>query len=82
MKLADRVHCREANGHSARTNGMGDRLNILRALELIPNGRGDDDEVLPSSGADDPLPQWLVEKWPGRRDGQRLRSQPAQQAAG
>jgi hypothetical protein len=36
-----------------------------RALELFPNGRGDKDEVLPLSSADDPLPQWLVEEWPG-----------------
>jgi hypothetical protein len=36
-----------------------------RALELFPNGRGDEDEVLPLSNADDPLPQWLTEEWPG-----------------
>jgi hypothetical protein len=36
-----------------------------RALELFPNGRGDEDEVLALSRADDPLPQWLVEEWPG-----------------
>ena len=33
MKLADRAHCHEANGHTATTNGMGDRLNIFRALD-------------------------------------------------
>jgi hypothetical protein len=36
-----------------------------RALELFPNGRGDEDEVLPLSSADDPLPLWLIEEWPG-----------------
>jgi hypothetical protein len=35
-----------------------------QALELFPNGRGDEDEVLPLSSADDPLPQWLLEEWP------------------
>lgn len=35
------------------------------ALELFANGRSDDDEALPVSGADDPLPQWLLEDWPG-----------------
>jgi hypothetical protein len=33
--------------------------------ELFPNGCGDEDEVLPLSSADDPLPRWLVEEWPG-----------------
>ena len=36
-----------------------------RALELFPNGRGDEDEVLPLSSADDPPPHWLVVEWPG-----------------
>ena len=36
-----------------------------RALELFPNGRGDEDEVLPLGSADDPLPQSLAEEGPG-----------------
>jgi catechol-2,3-dioxygenase len=36
------------------------------ALELFADGRSDDDEALPVSGRDDPLPQWLLEDWPGR----------------
>ena len=35
------------------------------ALSLFPNGRGDEDERLPLSGKDDPLPAWLLEEWPG-----------------
>ena len=35
------------------------------ALELFANGRSDDDEALPVSGKDDPLPSWLLEDWPG-----------------
>jgi catechol-2,3-dioxygenase len=35
------------------------------ALELFAGGRSDDDEALPVSGKDDPLPAWLLEDWPG-----------------
>ena len=35
------------------------------ALDLFPNGRRDEDEALPVSGAGVPLPQWLLEDWPG-----------------
>jgi catechol-2,3-dioxygenase len=35
------------------------------ALQLFPNGRTDQDEALAVSGPDDPLPEWLVEDWPG-----------------
>ena len=50
---------------------------------MFPNGRGDEDEVLPLSNADDPLPQWLVEEWPGpaaMAKVERLRRQAAQAA--
>jgi catechol 2,3-dioxygenase-like lactoylglutathione lyase family enzyme len=35
------------------------------ALELFAGGRSDDDEALPVSSKDDPLPAWLLEDWPG-----------------
>jgi catechol 2,3-dioxygenase len=35
------------------------------ALELFANGRGDEDEALPVGGPGEPLPQWLLEDWPG-----------------
>jgi catechol 2,3-dioxygenase len=35
------------------------------ALQLFPNGRNDEDEALPVSGPEAPLPQWLLEDWPG-----------------
>ncbi len=38
---------------------------LPRALELFPDGRTDQDEALAVSGADDPLPGWLIEDWPG-----------------
>jgi catechol-2,3-dioxygenase len=38
---------------------------LPHALELFANGRGDEDEALPISGRNDPLPQWLLEDWPG-----------------
>jgi hypothetical protein len=34
-------------------------------LDLFPNGRSDEDEALPVSGPGVPLPQWLLEEWPG-----------------
>jgi hypothetical protein len=34
------------------------------ALELFADGRADDDEALPVSGKNDPLPAWLLEDWP------------------
>src|SRR5215475_5413418 len=46
-------------------NGLEIYYEMPRALELFPNGRGDEDEVLPLSRAGDPLPRWLVEEWPG-----------------
>ena len=35
------------------------------ALQLFPDGRADEDEALPVGGPNDPLPQWLLEDWPG-----------------
>ncbi len=35
------------------------------ALELFAGGRSDDDEALPVSAKDEPLPAWLLEDWPG-----------------
>jgi hypothetical protein len=35
------------------------------ALQLFEGGRSDEDEALPVSGADEPLPVWLLEDWPG-----------------
>ena len=50
------------------------------ALQLFADGRTDQDEALPVSGADEPLPDWLLEDWPGpemqaRIDGLRARHQ-------
>src|ERR1700691_3852254 len=38
---------------------------LPHALELFPDGRTDEDEALAISGADDPVPAWLMEDWPG-----------------
>jgi hypothetical protein len=35
------------------------------ALQLFADGRTDQDEALPVSSADEPLPAWLLEDWPG-----------------
>ena len=45
-------------------NGLEIYYEMPNALSLFPNGRGDEDERLPLSGAADPLPQWLTEDWP------------------
>lgn len=61
-------------------NGLEIYYEMPRALELFPNGRGDEDEALPLSRAGEPLPQWLVEEWPGpaaMAKVERLRRQPA-----
>ena len=60
-------------------NGLEIYYEMPRALELFPNGRGDEDEALPLSGPADPLPQWLTEDWPGAAamaKVDRLRGQP------
>jgi catechol-2,3-dioxygenase len=46
-------------------NGLEIYYEMPRALEMFPNGRGDEDEALPLSAAGDPLPAWLTEEWPG-----------------
>jgi catechol 2,3-dioxygenase len=46
-------------------NGLEIYYEMANALALFPNGRGDEDERLPLSGRNDPLPQWLTEDWPG-----------------
>jgi len=46
-------------------NGLEIYYEMPNALSLFPSGRGDEDERLPLSGRDDPLPAWLAEDWPG-----------------
>ena len=65
-------------------NGLEIYYEMPNALALFPNGRGDEDEALPLSRRDDPLPQWLVEDWPGAAamaKVDRLRGPPAPSAA-
>ena len=38
---------------------------LPHALELFPEGRADEDEALKVGGPGDPLPDWLLEDWPG-----------------
>jgi len=46
-------------------NGLEIYYEMPNALSLFPNGRGDEDDVLPLSRDGDPLPGWLTEDWPG-----------------
>ena len=45
---------------------------LPHALELFAGGRSDDDEALPVSGPDEPVPAWLVEDWPGAEMAARI----------
>jgi catechol 2,3-dioxygenase len=40
-------------------------FELPHALELFRGGRADQDEALPVSRPGEPLPQWLLEDWPG-----------------
>jgi catechol 2,3-dioxygenase len=83
QRAADHVCQRSIYFSDPDGNGLEIYYEMPRALHLFPNGRGDEDEVLPLSTANDPLPQWLVEEWPGEEamaKVERLRSQPASAA--
>jgi catechol-2,3-dioxygenase len=80
QRAADHVCQRSIYFSDPDGNGLEIYYEMPRALHLFPNGRGDEDEVLPLGTANDPLPQWLVEEWPGAEamaKVERLRSQPA-----
>jgi catechol 2,3-dioxygenase len=65
-------------------NGLEIYYEMPGALALFPNGRGDEDDLLPLSAAGDPLPGWLDEEWPGPAAAakvERLARQPASHAA-
>jgi catechol 2,3-dioxygenase len=46
-------------------NGLEIYYELPHALELFPDGRGDEDESLEVSRPGEPLPAWLFEEWPG-----------------
>jgi hypothetical protein len=80
QRAADHICQRSIYFSDPDGNGLEIYYEMPRALDLFPNGRGDEDEVLPLSRAGDPLPQWLVEEWPGpdaMAKVERLRQQPA-----
>ena len=65
QRAADHVCQRSIYFDDPDGNGLEIYYEMPQALELSPNGRGDEDEVPPLSSVDDPLPQWLVDEWPG-----------------
>ena len=65
QRATDHVCQRSVYFNDPDGNGLEIYYEMPRALDLFPNGRGDEDEALPLSGADDPLPRWLTEDWPG-----------------
>jgi catechol 2,3-dioxygenase-like lactoylglutathione lyase family enzyme len=46
-------------------NGLEIYYELPCALQLFPDGRGDEDESLQVSARGEPLPAWLFEEWPG-----------------
>ena len=46
-------------------NGLEIYYELPYALQLFPDGRGDEDERLEVSAPGEPLPAWLFEDWPG-----------------
>jgi catechol 2,3-dioxygenase-like lactoylglutathione lyase family enzyme len=46
-------------------NGLEIYYELPFALQLFPDGRGDEDDALPVSRPGEPLPGWLFEDWPG-----------------
>jgi len=85
QRAADHVCQRSIYFADPDGNGLEIYYEMPGALAMFPNGRGDEDEVLPLSNADDPLPEWLAEEWPGpaaMAKVDRLRHQAAQAAAG
>ena len=65
LRATDHVCQRSLYFNDPDGNGLEIYYEMPRALELFPNGRGDEDEALPLSSRDDPLPRWLTEDWPG-----------------
>jgi len=65
LRATDHVCQRSVYFTDPDGNGLEIYYEMPRALDLFPNGRGDEDEALPLSRAADPLPQWLTEDWPG-----------------
>jgi catechol-2,3-dioxygenase len=65
MRAANHVNQRSIYFADPDGNVLEIYYELPYALELFPNGRSDEDEALPVSGPDAPLPQWLLEDWPG-----------------
>ena len=65
MRAANHVNQRSIYFADPDGNVLEIYYELPHALELFPNGRKDEDEVLPVSGPGDPLPDWLLEDWPG-----------------
>ena len=65
QRAADHICQRSIYFSDPDGNGLEIYYEMPGALTLFPNGRGDEDEVLPLTGAHESLPQWLVEDWPG-----------------
>jgi catechol-2,3-dioxygenase len=64
MRAANHVNQRSFYFSDPDGNTLEIYYELPHALQLFPDGRKDEDEVLAVSGPDAPLPQWLIEDWP------------------
>ncbi|HJU19734.1 MAG TPA: VOC family protein [Stellaceae bacterium] len=65
LRAANHVNQRSFYFADPDGNTLEIYYELPHALQLFPNGRSDEDEALPVSRPGEPLPQWLMEDWPG-----------------
>ena len=65
MRAANHVNQRSFYFADPDGNVLEIYYELPYALQLFPDGRGDEDESLEVSAPGDPLPAWLFEEWPG-----------------
>ncbi len=65
MRATDHISQRSVYFADPDGNSLEIYFEMPYALQSFADGRGDEDEALPISSKDDPLPAWLLEDWPG-----------------
>ena len=65
LRATDHISQRSVYFADPDGNSLEIYYEMPHALQSFADGRGDEDEALPISGKDEPLPAWLLEDWPG-----------------